>query len=88
MLPKNLQNQIALGCYAIVADNFATFHNPKMRGPAFEWKNFPKMMESRCETSIFLNTPIPDKHHDAARAHASKTGLQIAKTLIHLMGEE
>lgn len=85
-LPNGLTDRIALGCYAIVSDNFATFHNVNMRGPKFIWENFPEMMRSRCGTNIFLNTAIPDRHKKAAKERAEKVGLEIAKKLIELKG--
>lgn len=84
-LPKTLQNNIALGCHAIVAGEFASFQNPKNRGPAFEWDGFPSMMASRCRSGVFLNTPIPERHKIAAMECAERLGAQIAERLVELM---
>ncbi len=87
MLPIRLQEKIALGCYAIVANMFATFNSPKNCGPNFTWENFPTMMKGMCSTHIFLNTPIPEKHRKAAKEHAEQTGFEIAKKLVKEMQE-
>ena len=84
-LPKTLQNQLALSCYAIVSHHFAVFQNPEMRGPAFEWARFPQMMRTQCAAGVFLNTAIPERHAEAARQHAEATGFQIAENLVGWM---
>ena len=87
MLPKSVQSNVALSCYAIVANRFAEFHNPKYRGSKFNWDNFPEMMKSSCANGIFLNVNIPEKHTEAAKIHASDIGFKIAEQLIKLMKE-
>lgn len=87
MLPINLQNKIALGCYAIVSNMFASFLNPRYRGSNFKWENFPEMMKEHCERHVFLNTEIPKKHEKLAKEHAMKTGFQIAENLVKKMQE-
>lgn len=84
-LPKTLQLEVSLACYAIVSNNFATFQNPAMRGPNFQWDAFPKMMRSRCETGVFLNVVIPEKHIKTVREFASNAGFEIASNLLRCM---
>ena len=86
-LPKSLRLNVALACYAIVSENFASFQNPVMRGQNFQWESFPKMMQSRCETSVFLNVAIPEKHINAVKEFAANAVLEIATRLVQCMSQ-
>lgn len=41
---RDLSHKEQLFVYAIVSRMFATFHNPKLRGPNFSWDHFGSMM--------------------------------------------
>jgi hypothetical protein len=87
-LPKGLQTQLALACHAIVMENFAMFHNPNMAGATFGWACFPELMRSRCQSGVFLNTVIPEKHASAAREFAAGLGYQLALRMVELMTQD
>ena len=87
-MSPNKQNQAALACWAMVANMFAMFHNPRMRGAKFTWEEFPTMMEEHCTVHIFMYLPIPKKQIEEFRTFAAATGKEIATTLVNKMTKE
>lgn len=53
---KTLPLYLSNICLQTVASMFASFQDPAMRGPNFNWKNFPEMAARNCENQCFLNT--------------------------------
>ncbi len=51
-LPLYLQNL----CLSNVAIIFASFQDSEMKGPNFEWSNFPEFAAKSCERQYILNS--------------------------------
>lgn len=83
-MTKNQQDRVALTCHAIVAHRFAMMHNPRFRGPNFSWDEFPKDMAEVCETELFIYMENPSAK---MKAHARKTGEELAQSLVRRMTE-
>lgn len=81
------QDRIALYCHAVVARNFAMFHNPKYRGPNFDWASFPDMMAEQCKVSLFTWMQYSKKAAPEVEKHAHDTGRAIAVMLVKTMTE-
>lgn len=84
-LPKTLQANLTLACYAIVSTEFATFHNPSMRGKNFSWDKFPEMMEGSGWRNCWMTVTIPDRHKEAAETFARDLSKKIAQNLVWAM---
>jgi hypothetical protein len=79
-------DQISLHCHCIVCHFFAMMCNPKSRGSKFTWSRFPDMVASHCDTQIWINEVVSKKKMLLGRAHAIKTGKEIAEKMIKEAG--
>lgn len=86
-IPKGLQKDLTIICYAIVSSLFATSCNPKSIGPNFTWEKFPKYAQDYCQKHLCLNIDIPKIHEDNAYEFVKDTSLEIAQYLIRMMKE-
>lgn len=87
MLSDKHKDRVSLICHATTGRMLAEFSNPKNRGSAFSWENFPKMAASSCKRQVFLCMPMTDKIQAQCLEHAEKTGLEIATEWLMLMTE-
>lgn len=73
-------------CLQTVASMFASFQDPAMRGPKFDWKNFPEMAARHCENQCFLNTnyviSTDRKRWDRHMKQAHEFGIMFATRLL------
>ena len=79
-LTKTKSLEVANICYANVSSLFATFSNPKMRGPNFKWENFARICEDEAWTWVWLNAVKGDE--TTLEYHARKFAREIAETLV------
>ena len=86
-LPKTLQRDVDHFCWICVARLFAIMHNPTMRGPLFQWDNFPDMAARICKSQIALNVIYHAKHRDLVESEAERLGRWIAIDLLKEMTE-
>jgi hypothetical protein len=78
------KKDVSLACYAIVSGMFAMMHNPRYRGPEFNWDEFVEWMGEKCEVDIFIYVhPCTDE----AKEYAKQRGSEIAATLVSRMKE-
>ena len=84
MISEKNKDKVSLICHATVASMFASFCNPKFRGPNFTWEKFPQMMEGMCATQVFMANIKGDRQE--VEDHAKKTGFEIAKGLVKEAG--
>ena len=76
-LPLYLQNL----CIQNVATIFASFQDPDMRGPKFEWYNFPEFAAKRCERQYILNSKNEISESNITLVH--DFGLKFATKLLN-----
>ena len=81
-LPKSLEKDIIISCYATISELFAMMHNPKYRGPNFTWENFPEMTKSLCEAKIHISVVYKSKYKNEVEKFAGKCALDIANVLV------
>lgn len=55
-MKKNLPLRLECICYLTCANWFATFLDPKNRGPKFTWDNFPNLVANQCAIQAVLVT--------------------------------
>lgn len=77
------KKDVALACYAMVSNFFAMMHNPKFRGPNFEWENFADMMGEHCKVQIFIYVKRCDAE---VESYAAECGREIAVGLVSKLG--
>jgi hypothetical protein len=78
------KKDVALVCYAMVSSTFAMMHNPRFRGPNFNWDEFADMMKERCEKEIFIYVyPCTDE----MKSYAKQCGSEIAARLVSYIKE-
>jgi hypothetical protein len=77
------KKDVALACYAMVSNFFAMMHNPKFRGPNFEWENFPDMMAEHCKVQIFIYLK---RCNAEIESYAEECGREIAVRLVSKLG--
>jgi hypothetical protein len=78
------KKDVALACYAIVSGMFAMMHNPRFRGPNFNWDEFAESMGERCEVDIFIYV---HPCNEEMKKYAKQCGSEIAERLVSRMKE-
>jgi len=86
-LSSSDRDRVALICYATVSHLFATFQNPKNRGPNFTWELFIDIAERHVSTQISLNLLVRKSKMALAEQHARITANAIAKDLVKWASE-
>lgn len=76
--------EIALICYANVCSNFASFCNPKNRGPKFSWTEFADMMENYADSWMFVHHVKGDR--EQVNTLARKFAREIAEGMLRRAG--
>lgn len=84
MLSDKKRLEIANICYANVAGEFATFCNPKFRGPNFTWEHFAEMCEEQAH--IWMMTNLVKGSEKEINKTAAKYAKEIATTLLRHSG--
>ena len=77
--------EIANVCYANVAGSFATFTNPKYRGPNFSWEWFIDWCEKSAKDWMFIHNV--KGHKESINSTATQMAKEIAELLVKRMSE-
>lgn len=85
---RSLEAEVALACYAVVANEFATFCNSENRGTNFKWENFTQWQSDKMRNRIWMYVPeqIIPKTKTEVENKAAKFAKEIATRLVEASG--
>jgi hypothetical protein len=73
--------------YAMVFGRFADMCNDANRGPRFEWKDFPEIMEDRCSVELPMYMNVPENEEGAwMQAYAGELALELSTRMVKRSG--
>ena len=87
MVRSKYSKDIALICYANVSGMFATFCNPKFRGPHFEWDRFTEICVDHSEDWLYINNIRDGNPNNGDKTLVKQYTEEIANKLVNRLKE-
>ena len=72
-------------CLTVVGEMFASFHNPKFRGPNFTWGGFPDLVSNLCAQQIAIHSN--SRNRVKMEEYAATFSRRLAAEYVQLMTE-